>query len=152
MTPEGHAKLREEVHHLKSVERPAISKAIGVARDHGDLSENAEYHAAKERQGMIEARIKDIEAKLALAEVIDPSKLSGSRVSFGAKVKLSNLDTDEEVTYKIIGAEEAKLDDGTLSISSPLARSLLGKEVGDEVKVRMPGGDRTYEILDVTFG
>jgi len=152
MTPEGHAKLREELHHLKSVERPAISKAIGVARDHGDLSENAEYHAAKERQGMIEARIKDIEAKLALAEVIDPAKLSGSRVSFGATVKLSNSATDEEVTYKIVGAEEAKLDEGTISISSPLARSLLGKEIGDEVKVRMPGGDRTYEILDVTFG
>jgi transcription elongation factor GreA len=152
MTPGGHAKLREELLHLRSVERPAISKAIGVARDHGDLSENAEYHAAKERQGMIEARIKDIEAKLALAEVIDPAKVTGSRVAFGAKVKLSNQQTDEEVTYQIIGAEEAKLEDGTLSISSPLARALLGKEVGDEVKIRMPGGERMYEILDVSFG
>jgi transcription elongation factor GreA len=151
MTPEGNAKLREELHHLRSVERPAIAKAIGVARDHGDLSENAEYHAAKDRQGFIEARIKDIEAKLALAEVIDPSKLSGTRVSFGARVKLSNLETEEEVTYRIIGADEAKLEDGTLSIASPLARSLLGKEVGDEVKMKMPGGDRTYEILDVSF-
>ena len=151
MTPEGYAKLREELHHLKSIERPAISKAIGVARDHGDLSENAEYHAAKERQGMIEARIKDVEAKIALAEVIDPSKLSGSRVAFGATVKLSNAQTDEEVTYRIIGAEEANLEEGTIGISSPLARSLLGKEVGDEVKVRMPGGERIYEVLDVTF-
>ena len=151
MTPEGYAKLREELQHLKSVERPAISKAIGVARDHGDLSENAEYHAAKERQGMIEARIKDLEAKIALAEVIDPAKLSGSRVAFGATVKLSNAQTDEEVTYRIIGAEEANLEEGTISISSPLARSLLGKEVGDEVKVRMPGGERLYEVLDVTF-
>jgi transcription elongation factor GreA len=152
MTPEGNQKLREELQHLKSVERPAISKAIGVARDHGDLSENAEYHAAKDRQGMIEARIKDIEAKLATAEVIDPSKLSGSRVAFGARVKLSKQETDEEVTYRIVGADEAKLEDGTISISSPLARSLLGKEVGDEVKVRMPGGERVYEVLDVTFG
>jgi transcription elongation factor GreA len=151
MTPEGHAKMREELQHLRSVERPAIIQAISVARDHGDLSENAEYHAAKERQGFIEARIKDLEAKLALAEVIDPSKLSGSRVSFGARVKLSNTQTDEEVTYRIVGADEAKLDEGTISISSPLARSLLGKEVGDEVKMKMPGGERIYEILEVTF-
>lgn len=151
MTPEGHAKLREELHHLKSVERIAISKAIGVARDHGDLSENAEYHAAKDRQGFIEARIKEIEARLALSEVIDPSKITSSRVAFGARVKLSNAQTDEEVTYRIVGADEAKLDDGTLSISSPLARSLLGKEVGDEVKVRMPGGERTYEVLEIVF-
>ncbi len=151
MTPAGHAKMREELHHLKSVERPAIVQAISVARDHGDLSENAEYHAAKDRQGFIEARIKDLEAKLALAEVIDPSKLSGSRVSFGATVTLSNTQTDEEVTYRIIGADEAKLDEGTISISSPLARSLLGKEVGDEVKMRMPGGERVYEVLEVVF-
>ena len=157
MTPEGHAKLREELQHLKSVERPAISKAIGVARDHGDLSENAEYHAAKERQGMIEARIKDLEAKIALAEVIDPAKVGGSRVAFGAKVKLvcirgaAGQTTEEEVTYQIVGAEEAKLEDGTISISSPLARALLGKEVGDEVKVRMPGGERLYEVLEANF-
>ncbi len=152
MTPAGHQKLREELAHLKGVERPAISKAIGVARDHGDLSENAEYHAAKDRQGFIEARIKEIEAKLGGAEVIDPSKLSGSRVAFGARVKLSNAQTEEEVTYTITGADEANLEQGTISISSPLARSLLGREVGDEVKVRMPGGERTYEVLDVTFG
>lgn len=143
--------MREELHHLRSVERPAIVQAISVARDHGDLSENAEYHAAKERQGFIEARIKDLEAKLALAEVIDPAKLSGSRVSFGATVKLANTQTDEEVTYRIVGADEAKIEEGTISISSPLARSLLGKEVGDEVKMRMPGGERMYEILEVVF-
>jgi transcription elongation factor GreA len=152
MTPEGHAKMREELTRLKSVERPAIVQAIAVARDHGDLSENAEYHAAKDRQGFIEGRIKELEAKLAGAEVIDPSKLSGSRVSFGAKVKLQNAQTEEEVTYQIVGADEAQLDNGTISISSPLARSLLGKEVGDEVKVRMPGGERVYEVLEVSFG
>src|SRR5678816_2827146 len=115
MTPEGQARLREELERLKKVELPQVVKDIGVARDHGDLSENAEYHAAKERQGMIEARIKDLEAKIALAEVIDPSKLSGSRVAFGATVKLSNAQTDEEVTYRIIGAEEANLEQGTIS-------------------------------------
>ncbi|CAN5336229.1 transcription elongation factor GreA [soil metagenome] len=151
MTPEGHAKMRAELHHLRSVDRPQIAIAIGVARDHGDLKENAEYHAAKDRQGFIEARIKDLEAKLALSEVIDPSKLSGSRVSFGATVRLSNTQTEEEVTYRIIGADEAKLEEGSISISSPLARSLLGKEVGDEVKMRMPGGERIYEVLEVVF-
>lgn len=151
ITPEGYAKLRDELQHLKSVERPAISKAIGVARDHGDLSENAEYHAAKEKQGFIEGRIKELEAKIALAEVIDPSKLAGKKVAFGATVKLSNADTDEEVTYRIVGADEADLKNGSISISSPLARALLGKEEGDEVKVRMPGGERTYEVLEVVF-
>jgi len=152
MTPSGHAKLRDELARLKSVERPAIVQAIAVARDHGDLSENAEYHAAKDRQGFIEGRIKELEAKIAAAEVIDPAKLSGTRVSFGATVKLQNSQTDEEVTYRIVGADEAELDKGTISITSPLARSLLGKEVGDEVKVRMPGGERVYEVLDVVFG
>lgn len=151
MTPEGYAKLREELHNLRSVQRPAVIQAIAVAREHGDLKENAEYHAARDKQSFIEGRVKDLEAKLALAEVIDPSKLSGSRVAFGAKVKLSNTQTEEEVVYRIIGAEEANLAEGSLSISSPLARSLLGKEVGDEVKVRMPGGERVYEILEVAF-
>jgi transcription elongation factor GreA len=151
ITPEGHAKLREELMRLKSVERPAIVQAIGVARDHGDLSENAEYHAAKDRQGFIEGRIKEIEAKLALAEVIDPAKLSGSRVSFGATVKLSNSDTEEEVVYRLVGADEADLAHGSISITSPLARALLGKEEGEEVKVRSPGGERVYEILEVVF-
>ena len=152
ITPEGAAKLRDELNHLKSVERPAIVQAIGVAREHGDLSENAEYHAARDRQSFIEGRIKEIENKLALAEVIDPSKLAGDRVAFGATVKLSNAATGEEVTYRILGADEADLAKGTISITSPLARSLIGKEVGDEVTARVPGGDRKYEVLDITFG
>jgi transcription elongation factor GreA len=151
MTPEGHAKLREELNNLKSVERPKVIQMIAVAREHGDLSENAEYHAARDKQSFIEGRIKEIEAKLATAEVIDPSKLSGDRVAFGATVRLANTQTGEEVGYRIVGADEASLDNGTISITSPLARSLLGKEVGDEVKVRMPGGERIYEVLEVGF-
>ncbi|HTQ42399.1 MAG TPA: transcription elongation factor GreA [Polyangiaceae bacterium] len=152
ITPDGAAKLREELGQLKSVERPAVIQAIAVAREHGDLSENAEYHAAREKQSFIEGRIKEIENKLALAEVIDPSKLAGDKVAFGATVKLSNSETGEEVTYRILGADESDLAKGSISITSPLARSLIGKEVGDEVKVRMPGGDRTYEVLDISFG
>jgi transcription elongation factor GreA len=152
ITPEGHVKLREELLHLKSVERPAIIQAIATAREHGDLSENAEYHAARDRQSFIEGRIKELEDKLARAEVIDPTKLAGDRVAFGANVKLSNADTGEEVTYKILGADESDLAKGSISVTSPLARSLIGKQVGDEVKVRMPGGDRTYEVLDISFG
>jgi transcription elongation factor GreA len=151
ITPEGAVRLREELIHLKSVERPAIIQAIAVAREHGDLSENAEYHAARDRQSFIEGRIKEIENKLALAEVIDPSKLEGGRVAFGAIVKLSNGETGEQVVYRILGADEADLAKGSISITSPLARSLIGKEAGDEVTVRMPGGERTYEILDVAF-
>src|SRR5208283_633738 len=152
ITPEGATKLRDELNHLRSVERPKVIQMIAVAREHGDLSENAEYHAARDRQSFIEGRIKEIENKLALAEVIDPSKLAGDRVAFGATIKLSNADTGEEVTYRILGADEADLSKGTISVTSPLARSLLGKEVGDEVKVRMPGGERTYEVLEVSFG
>jgi len=152
ITPEGAVRLREELINLKSVQRPAIIQAIAVAREHGDLSENAEYHAARDKQSFIEGRIKDIENKLALAEVIDPSKLAGNRVAFGATVKLSNTDTGDEVTYRILGADEADLAKGSISVTSPLARSLLGKEVGDEVKVRMPGGERTYEVLELSFG
>lgn len=152
MTPDGYARLRDELHNLRTVERPRVIQMIAVAREHGDLKENAEYHAAREKQSFIEGRVKELEQKVALAEVIDPSKLSGSRVSFGAKVKLSNVDTEEEVTYFITGAEEADLASGSIGITSPLARSLLGKEVGDEVKMRMPGGERTYEVLEVSFG
>ena len=152
ITPEGAVRLREELINLKSVQRPAVIQAIAVAREHGDLSENAEYHAARDKQSFIEGRIKDIENKLALAEVIDPTKLGGNRVAFGATVKLSNTDTGEEVTYRILGADEADLAKGSISVTSPLARSLLGKEVGDEVKVRMPGGERTYEVLHLAFG
>jgi transcription elongation factor GreA len=151
ITPEGATRLRDELTQLKSVARPAIIQAIATAREHGDLSENAEYHAARERQSFIEGRIKEIEDKLARAEVIDPSKLAGDRVAFGAIIKLSNTDTGEESTYRILGADESDLAKGSISITSPLARSLLGKQVGDEVKVRMPGGERTYEVLDISF-
>jgi transcription elongation factor GreA len=152
ITPEGAAKLREELNQLKSVARPAIIQAIATAREHGDLSENAEYHAARERQSFIEGRIKEIEDKLARAEVIDTSKLAGDRVAFGATIKLSNTETGEEVTYRILGADESDLAKGSISITSPLARSLIGKQVGDEVTVRMPGGERTYEVLEIAFG
>lgn len=151
ITPEGAARLREELNNLRSVERPAIIQAIATAREHGDLSENAEYHAARDKQSFIEGRIKDIENKLALAEVIDPATLDGDKVAFGAKVKLSNTQTGEETCYRILGADEADLSQGTISVTSPLARALLGKEAGDEVKVRMPGGERVYEILEVAF-
>jgi transcription elongation factor GreA len=151
MTPDGYARLREEMKRLKEVELPQVVKDISVARDHGDLSENAEYHAAKERQGMIVARITYIEQTLSRAEVIDPSKLSGSKVQFGAKVKLVNLDTDEEQSFQIVGPEEADIKLGRISVSSPLARALIAREVGDEVKVVMPAGPRTYEILDIRY-
>src|ERR1700742_250661 len=145
MTPGGAQKLRDELSRLKE-ERPKISREIGIAREHGDLKENAEYHAAKERQGLVEARIKDIEDKLARAEIIDPAKLSGDRVRFGATVLVLNLDTDEEATYQIVGADEADLKNGTISISAPIARALIGKSVGDEVVVNLPGGKRRFEI------
>ncbi len=151
MTPEGHARLREELQNLRSVERPKVIQMIATAREHGDLKENAEYHAARDKQSFIEGRVKDIEAKLALAEVIDPSKLGGDRIAFGAHVKLSNTQTDEEVSYQIVGPDEADIASGTISVTSPMARQLLGKEVGDEVKMRMPGGERIYEILEVVF-
>jgi len=150
ITPGGAQKLREEVTRLKE-ERPKISREIGIAREHGDLSENAEYHAAKERQGLVEARIKDLEDKLARAEIIDPTKLSGDRVRFGATVTLTNLDTDEETTYQIVGADEADINAGTISISAPLARALIGKSTGDEIVVTLPAGTRRYEIGNIEF-
>lgn len=151
MTPEGHAALKAELNHLKTVERPRISKEIGEAREHGDLRENAEYHAAKEKQGLIEARIAELEDKIARAEVIDTSKLGGSRIAFGAWVTLLDVDGDSEVTYRIVGADESDLDKGTISITSPLARALINHEVGDEVKVKAPGGLRTYEVVDIRW-
>ncbi|MDI1452011.1 transcription elongation factor GreA [Polyangium sp. 6x1] len=151
MTPEGQARLREELERLKKIELPQVVKDISVARDHGDLSENAEYHAAKERQGLIVARITFIEQTLSRAEVIDPSKLSGSKVQFGARVKLLNIDTDEENTFQIVGPEEADIKQQRISVSSPLARALIGREVGDEVRVVMPAGPRTYEILEISY-
>jgi transcription elongation factor GreA len=150
MTPAGAAKLREELTRLKE-ERPKISRDIGVAREHGDLSENAEYHAAKERQGLVEARIKDIEDKLARAEVIDPSKLSGDRVRFGATVTVTNIDTNETQAFRIVGADEADVNSGTISVSAPLARALIGKSIGDEIVVTLPAGTRRYEIGAVEF-
>jgi transcription elongation factor GreA len=150
MTPQGAQKVREELMRLRE-ERPKISRDIETAREHGDISENAEYHAAKERQGMIEAHIKDLEDKLSRAEIIDPSRLSGPRIRFGATVELLNIDTDEEVRYRIVGAEEADLSQGTISISAPLARALIGKEVGDEISVTLPVGQRKYEITNVEY-
>jgi transcription elongation factor GreA len=151
ITPEGAQKLRDELHRRKTVDRPEIVNMIAVAREHGDLSENAEYHAAKEKHSFNEGRIKEIEDKLARAEIIDPSKLEGEKVAFGATVKLLNTTTDEEVAYRIVGADEADIDSGSISITSPIARSLLGKEPGDEVKIRAPGGERVYEVLEVAF-
>lgn len=150
MTPKGAAKVRDELARLKA-ERPKISRDIGTARDHGDISENAEYHAAKERQGMVEAQIKDLEDKLSRCEIIDPARLSGTRIRFGATVSLSNIETDEKSTYQIVGADEANIDEGTISVSAPLARALIGKEAGDEVTVNLPMGKRTYEVIEVSF-
>jgi transcription elongation factor GreA len=151
MTPEGQTRLREELERLKKTELPQVVKDIGVAREHGDLSENAEYHAAKERQGMIVARISSIEQSLSRAEVIDPSKLSGSKVQFGARIRLANVDSGEEFSYQIVGPEEADIKLNRISISSPLARALISREVGDEVKVVMPAGPRSFEILEIKY-
>ncbi len=151
MTPQGHTRLKIELKKLKEIERPTIIKEIAAAREHGDLSENAEYHAAREKQSFVEGRIDTIEDALARAEVIDPAKLSGGKVAFGATVKLSNTETGEELVYRLVGPVEADLDAGTISVVSPLARSLIGREVGDEVTVRTPGGVRSYELLDVVF-
>ncbi len=151
MTAAGLADLEDEFRRLKNDERPAISKAIGVAREHGDLKENAEYHAAKERQGMIEARLKDLEGIISCAEVIDPSTLSGERVQFGATVALADEKTDEESTFQIVGSEESDARSGKLSVTSPLARALIGKTLGDSAEVNTPGGKKSYEIIGVEF-
>ncbi|GLQ22676.1 transcription elongation factor GreA [Algimonas ampicilliniresistens] len=151
MTPEGHAALEVELKHLKSTERPEIIQAISVARDHGDLSENAEYHAAKEKQGFIEGRIQELELKLSLAQVIDTSNLKGDRVTFGAVVKIVNEDTDEESAYQIVGEDEANVKNGKISNTSPIARAMIGKEVGDPFEVVAPGGAKGYEILDISY-
>ena len=150
MTPAGNTRLREELKQLRDVERPRISKEIGAAIEQGDLSENAEYHAAKERQGFIEGRIKELEDKLSRAEVIDPATLSGSRVAFGATVTVD--ENDKELTYRIVGPDESDVEKGAISITSPLARALVGKEPGDEVRVRTPGGERLLEVVEVKFG
>lgn len=151
MTVQGHAALEVELKHLKSKERPEIIQAISVARDHGDLKENAEYHAAKEKQGFIEGRIKELESKMALAQVIDVTKMDGDTVTFGATVSIVNEDTDEEFTYMIVGEDEASVKNGKISITSPLARAMISKEVGDAFEVNAPGGSKGYEILKIEF-
>lgn len=151
MTLEGFANLETELKRLKTVERPEIIKAIASAREHGDLSENAEYHAARERQGFVEGRVGDIEDMVRRAEVIDVSKLSGKIIKFGATVKLADENTDEENTYQLVGEHEADISAGRLSITSPLSRALIGKTVGDSVEVMSPGGTRSYDILTVRY-
>ncbi len=152
MTGEGYNRLQEELKRLKSVDRPAIIRAIAEARTHGDLSENAEYHAARERQSFIEGRLAELEDKIARAEVIDTSKLSGSVIKFGATVTLADEETDEEQTFMIVGEDEADVKSGRLSVTSPLARALIGKGKGDSVEVSTPRGAKSYEVVTVAFG
>ena len=151
MTKAGLEPLEKELQQLKSVERHAVIKAIAAAREHGDLSENAEYHAARERQSFIEGRIDELEDIVSRAEVIDVSKLSGKTVRFGATVTVADEDTDEETTYQIVGAYEADLAKGSISVVSPLGRSLIGKTIGDSVEVNTPGGQKGYEVVNVKF-
>jgi len=151
MTKAGADAIKREIKRLKSVERPRIVQEISVARDHGDLSENAEYHAAKERQSHIEGRIQMLEDRLARAEIIDVARLSGERVVFGATVKLEDGDSGQKAQYTIVGETEADLKKSRISITSPIARGLIGREVGDTVKIRTPGGEREYQVLEVLF-
>ncbi|MFO6465698.1 transcription elongation factor GreA [Jannaschia sp. KMU-145] len=150
MTPRGMTALQTELKQLKSVERPAIIRAIAEAREHGDLSENAEYHSAREKQSFIEGRIKELEGLISLADVIDPAKMSGA-IKFGATVTLVDEETEAEKTYQIVGEQEADIESGLLNIKSPLARALIGKEEGDSVEVRTPGGTRDYEVTAVVY-
>ena len=151
MTAEGHEKVMAELHRLKSEERPRIIAAIAEARAHGDLSENAEYHAAKEQQGLNEAKVAELEDKLSRAEVIDPSKMSGNTVKFGATVSLVDEDTDEKVKYKIVGELEANVREGKVSIASPIARALIGKSKGETAEVTTPKGSKSYEIMKIEW-
>ena len=150
MSKTGHLKLKEELNTLERVERHVVVKAIEIARAHGDLKENAEYHAAKERQGMIEARIRDLKDKLGRAEVIDCVMVDCSRAVFGTVVELLDMDTDEEVSYQLLGAEEADVKKGSISVFSPLGKGILGKEVGDDVVTNTPGGTREFEVIAIT--
>lgn len=153
MTPQGHAALEEELKQLKTVDRPRITASIAEAREHGDLKENAEYHAAREQQGFCEARIRDIEAKLGGAQVIDPTTLpQEGRVVFGVTVVIENLDTEEEKRYKIVGDDEADFKANKISINSPIARGLIGKSEGDEAKIQTPSGTVEYEVVEVIYG
>ena len=151
MTEGGYRRLQEEVKRLKTVERPKASKAIEIARAHGDLSENAEYHAAKDHQGLLEAKIRDLDAKMSIAQVIDVSKLSGTRVVFGATIDIEEVASGEAKTVVIVGEEEADIQRGYISFASPLARALLGKNLDDIAKVRLPSGEKEYEIRAVRF-
>lgn len=151
MTVEGHSKLEEELHRLKSIERPRIIQAIAEARAHGDLSENAEYHSAKDAQGMNEAKVVDLEDKLSRAEIIDPATLSGETIKFGATVDLEDEDTGDKVVYKIVGELEANVREGKISINSPIARALIGKKKGESAEVVTPKGARSYDVLKVSW-
>ncbi|MCY4487578.1 MAG: transcription elongation factor GreA [Deltaproteobacteria bacterium] len=151
MTPRGHQQLLEDLQRLKSVERPKNVRDIEEARAHGDLSENAEYHAAKDRQSLLDVQIRELEDKIVRAQVIDISKLSGDKIVFGATVKLVDDDTDEDVVYQIVGEHESEPREGRISLGSPVARSLIGRRVGDLVEVRTPAGVRNFEVLDVSF-
>ncbi|MFN3395939.1 MAG: transcription elongation factor GreA [Thermodesulfovibrionales bacterium] len=151
ITPEGYRRLQEELDRLLKVERPRNIQAIAEARAHGDLSENAEYHAAKERQSFIEGRIQELQAKLALAEVIDPSKINQSRIAFGAKVKVIDVEADEEYVFFLVGPDETDVKSGKISVTSPVGRALLGKEVGDVVTIKAPARTIEYEILEIGF-
>ena len=151
MTSAGYSRLQDELKRLKTVERPAIVKALEAAREHGDLSENAEFHAAKERQGFVETRVMELEDKLRRADVIDVSALSGNRIQFGATVRLADEDTEERTTYRIVGADEADIKEGLLSVTSPLARAIIGKSKGDTAEVDTPGVLKYYEIVNVNY-
>ncbi len=151
ITKLGHERLKTEVDRLKNIERPKIIQAIAAARELGDLKENAEYHSAKDKQGFIEAQISDFEEKLARAEVVDVSKLSGEKIQFGATVNLEDLNNGKKFTYKIVSEFEADIDQGLISDSSPVARALIGKEIGDEVEIKVPSGIANYEIIDVKY-
>ncbi len=151
MTADGYARLEEELKHLKTVARPEVIRAIAEAREHGDISENAEYHAARERQSFIEGRLAELEDKISRAEIIDPATLSGKQVKFGATVTLIDEDTEEKSVYQIVGEDEADIKAKRLAITSPLARALVGKAVGDSVEVTTPSGSRSYEISKVAF-
>ncbi len=151
LTAAGSERLKSELKELKSVKRPAVIEAIATAREHGDLKENAEYHAAREKQSFIEGRILELEGTISRADVIDPKKLSGTAVKFGATVELVDEDTDEEKTYQIVGEVEADIESGKLNLNSPLARALISKETGETVEVMTPGGGRCYEIMKVEF-
>ncbi len=151
MTAQGLARLEEELKHLKAIARPEAIRSIAEAREHGDLSENAEYHAARERQSFIEGRVAELEDKMARAEVIDISSLSGKTVTFGATVTLVDEDTEEKLTYQLVGEMEADVKEGRLAVTAPLARAIIGKEVGDTVEVNTPKGEKAYEILKVKF-